>query len=96
MWADYDKEANAVSIILVQGATAERADQRHSRAIVALRRGKPVSLELLYPDRGVDEPMRIVAEHYGLDSESLIAAANAALAAPDRVVTLEVSARLTA
>ena len=94
MWADYDKEANAVSITLVQGATAERADQRHPRAIVALRRGEPVSLELLYPNLGVDEPLRIVAEHYGLDWESLAAAANAALAAPDRAVTLEVSARL--
>lgn len=96
MHADYDKEANAISISLVQGAFAERADQRHPRAVVALRRGEPVALELLYPDLGVDEPLCIVAEHYGLDSESLIAAANAALAAPDRVVTLEVSARLTA
>jgi hypothetical protein len=94
MWADYDKEANAVSITLVQDATAERADQRHPRAIVALRCGEAVSLELLYPNLGVDEPLRIVAEHYGLDLESLIAAASAALAAPDRAVTLEVSARL--
>jgi len=95
MWADYDKEANAISITLVQGATAERADQRHSRAIVALRSGDPVSLELLYPDLGVDEPLRAVVEQYDLDLETLTAAATAALAAPDRVVTVEVAARST-
>jgi hypothetical protein len=66
MWADYDKEANAVAITLVQGATAERADQQHERAIVALRDGEPVSMEILYPDLGVDEPLRAVVEQYDL------------------------------
>jgi hypothetical protein len=96
MWADYDKDANAVSITLVQGATAERADQRHPRAIVALRGEEPVSLELLYPNLGVDEPLQAVAEQYELDLETLIAAATAALVAPDRLVTLEVALRSTA
>jgi hypothetical protein len=58
MRADYDSEANAISITLGQRAH--------------------------------------VAEHYGLDPEALIAAANAALAAPDRAVTLEVAVRSTA
>lgn len=93
MRADYDSEANAISITLVQGAAAERADSRHPRAVVALRKEEPVELQLLYPDLGVDEPLRAVAAHYGLDSEVLIAAANAALAAPDRAVTLEVALR---
>jgi hypothetical protein len=96
MRADYDSEANAISITLVQGASAERADDRHPRAVVALRRGEPVELQILYPDLGVDEPLRKVAARYGLDPEALIAAANAALAAPDRVVTLEVALRSTA
>ncbi|MGC1166318.1 MAG: hypothetical protein WA862_09420 [Solirubrobacterales bacterium] len=96
MRADYDSEANAISITLVQGAHAQRADQRHPRAIVALRDDKPIELQLLYPDLGVKEPMRAVADHYGLDPEALIAAANAALAAPNRVVTLEVAVRSTA
>jgi hypothetical protein len=52
-------------------------------------------LELLYPDRGVDEPLRAVVEQYELDLETLTAAATAALAAPDRVVTVEVAARST-
>jgi len=95
MWADYDKEANAIAITLVRGVTAERADQRHERAIVALRDGEPVSLELLYPNLGVDEPLRAVVEQYELDLETLTAAATAALAAPDRAVTVEVAARST-
>jgi hypothetical protein len=96
MRADYDSEANAISITLGQRAHAQRADQRHPRAVVALRDGEPVELQLLYPNLGVDEPLRRVAEHYGLDPEALIAAANAALAAPDRAVTLEVAVRSTA
>lgn len=95
MWADYDKEANAVSITLVDSPIADRADQRHERAIVALRDGEPVSLELLYPDLGIDEPLRAVVEQYDLDLETLTATATAALAAPDRVVTVEVAARST-
>jgi len=95
MRADYDSEANAISIALVQGAQAQRADQRHPRAIVALRDDEPVGLQLLYPELGVDEPLRAVAEHYELDPEALIAAANAALAAPNRAVTLEVAVRTT-
>jgi hypothetical protein len=95
MWADYDKEANAIAITLVQGATADRADQRHERAIVALREGEAVSLELLYPNLGIDEPLRAVVEQYELDLETLTAAVTAALAAPDRVVTVEVAARST-
>jgi len=93
MRADYDSKANAISITLVQGALAEKADRRHPRAVVALRGSEPVELQLLYPDLGVEEPLRTVAEHYGLDPEALIAAANAALAAPNRAVTLEVAVR---
>lgn len=95
MRSDYDKEANAISIALVDSPIADRADQRHERAIVALRDGEPVSLEILYPDLGVDEPLRAVAERYELDLEILTAAATAALAAPDRAVTVEVAARST-
>jgi hypothetical protein len=95
MRSDYDKEANAISITLVDSPIADRADQRHERAIVALRDGEPVSLELLYPDLGVDEPLRAVVERYDLDLETLTAAATAALAAPDRAVTVEVAARST-
>jgi hypothetical protein len=91
MRADYDSQANSVSIELATSESAERADQVHSCAIVALHDGKPVELQLLYPDLGLDEPLRAAAERYELDFEALLAAATAALAAPDRVVTLDVA-----
>jgi hypothetical protein len=96
MRADYDSKANAISIELVAVDSAERADQVHRRAIVALQDGRPVELQLLYPDLGLDEPLRAAAGRYGLDSEALIAAATAAVAAPDRVVTLDVAVRSAA
>ena len=93
MRVDYDSEADAISIALVPGARAERADSRHPRAIVALRRGRPVELQVLYPGLGVEEPLRAVAGDYGLDHQALIAAARAGLAAPDHELSLELSAR---
>jgi hypothetical protein len=44
----------------------------------------------------IDEPLRAAAERYDLDAEALIAAARAALAAPDRAVTLDVAVRAAA
>lgn len=96
MRADYDSKANAISIVLVSEGRAERADQVHPRAVAALRGDQPVELQLLYPDLGVDEPLRAAAERYDLDPEALIAAARAALAAPDRSVTVDVAVRSVA
>jgi hypothetical protein len=93
MRADYDSRANAISIELASEQEAERADQVHPRAVVALHRNQPVELQLLYPDLGVDEPLHAAASRYSLDSEALIAAAAAALAAPNRSVTVDVAVR---
>jgi hypothetical protein len=90
MRASYDNEANAISIELVQGGRAERADQVHSRAVVALRDDQPIELQLLYPDHGIDEPLHAVAQRYALDAQELTAAA---LAAPNRSVTVDVAVR---
>jgi hypothetical protein len=92
MQAAYDSEANAISIALKPGVHAEKADSRHPRAVVALSHGKPVEVQLLYPDLGLDEPLRTTARGYGLDPQVLIAAAQAALALPDRTVSLEIAA----
>jgi Domain of unknown function (DUF4258) len=89
--ADYDSSANAISI--TDGTSADRSDEVHPRAIVALADGQPVEMQLLYPDMGLGEPLAAVAERYDLDREALGAAAQSALAAPDRVVSLEVAAR---
>lgn len=44
----------------------------------------------------ISEPLGAVAERYDLDLEALHAAVQSALAAPDRVVVLEVEARAPA
>jgi len=90
MRSDYDSEANSISIEFKAVDSAERADQVHERAIVALRDGSPVELQLLYPDLGLNEPIHAAAERYELDPQALAAAAAAALAAPDRLVTLDI------
>jgi hypothetical protein len=91
--ADYDSSANAISIAIGDAASADRSDEVHPRAIVALAAGKPVEVQLLYPDLGVSEPLAAVADRYELDREALEAAARSALAAPDRLVSVEVAAR---
>lgn len=92
MRADYDSTANAISIAIVPAAHADASDEVHPRAIVALRTGQAVEVQLLYPDSGIAEPVVAVADRYGIDSEALLAAAQSALAAPDRVVYVEVEA----
>ena len=96
MQADYDSAANAISIEIAHGAHADSSDEVDSRAIVALAAGQPIEVQLLYPDLGIDEPLAAVVRRYHLDSEALHAAARSALAAPDRVVTLEVRDRAVA
>lgn len=89
MRADYDSAANAISIVIADVPCADGSDEVQARAIVALAAGKPVEVQLLYPEMGIDEPLAAVADRYALDREALYAAAKSALAAPDRVVILE-------
>lgn len=96
MRAEYDSAANAISIAIVSADHADGSDEVHSRAIVALAGGKPVEIQVLYPDLGIAEPLDAAARRYDLDREALCAAAQSALAAPDRVVTVEVQARTAA
>ncbi len=92
MQADYDSSANAISIVITDAPCADRSDEVHARAIVALAAGRPVEVQLLYPDLGISEPLAAVANRYALDREALEAAAQSALAAPNRVVSVEVAA----
>ncbi len=96
MRADYDSTANAISIAISDTPHADTGDEVHSRAIVALADGKPVQVQLLYPELGIKQPLAAVVDRYELDLEALAAAAQSALAAPDRVVVLEVEARTPA
>jgi hypothetical protein len=96
MRAEFDSTANAISIGIADALQAERGDEVHSRAVVALAGGEPVEVQILYPDLGITEPLTAVAKRYGLDLEALHAASQSALAAPDRAVIVEVAARAPA
>jgi hypothetical protein len=96
MKADYDSEANALSIDLVDAPHWDGSEDVGERVNVSFADNKPVNVELLYPNLGIEEPLRDAAARYELDVEALIAAAQAAIAAPDRKVTVEVSLRATA
>jgi hypothetical protein len=96
MRADYDSEADALSIELRH---IERYDYQEQvdddYCNVGFVGGCPVDVELLSPARHLDL-LEVAAERYSLDSVALIAAAQAALAAPDRVVSLDVAVRAVA
>ena len=96
MRADYDSEADALSIELRR---VERFDDQEQvdddYCNVGIVTGRAVNVELLYPARHLDL-LEVAAERYGLDGAALLAAARAALAAPDRVVELEVGAPIAA
>ncbi len=81
MRADYDSAANAISIAITDAPHADASDEVHVRAIVAVAQGRPVEVQLLYPDMGISEPLAAVADRYGIDREALQAAAQSALAA---------------
>lgn len=96
MKADYDSEANALSIDLVEVGRwdhDERVDAHYCN--VAIADGRPVNVELLDPGDHLGL-LEQASERYGLDADALIAAAQAALAAPDRTVTVNVAARAAA
>ncbi|MGH3427430.1 MAG: hypothetical protein ACRDQZ_07655 [Mycobacteriales bacterium] len=96
MRADYDSEANALAIDLQQFDRYDRQDQvDDDYCTVGFAGSVPVRVSLLAPARHLGL-LDVAAERYGLDAPALLAAAQAALAAPDRVVELEVAARVAA
>lgn len=96
MRADYDSQADALSIELRRFPHYDHQEQvDDDYCNVGIVGGRAVDVELLYPARHLDL-LEVAAERYGLDSPALRAAAQAALAAPDRVVQLEVAARVAA
>jgi hypothetical protein len=96
MKADYDSEADALSIELTQFKRYDRQESVDSdNCHVGVVAGRPVDIELLYPARHLDL-LGIAAERYNLDAEALLAAAKAALAAPDRLITMDLSGSLVA
>jgi hypothetical protein len=91
MRADYDKVADTIQIELesVDRLDGDVADI--PGVLVGIRGQKAVLIDVVGTDVRVDERLRAVGECFELDAEALIAAARAALAAPDRAVTLDVA-----
>jgi hypothetical protein len=96
MRADFDSEANAHSIDLIKFDLFERQEPVHDTYChVGFAKGVPANIELLNPAEQLGL-LEVVADRYELDDRALLAAAQAALAAPDRIVDLEVSAQVAA
>lgn len=96
MRADYDSQADSVEIQL-------RPFDRHDRQIwvdddycvVSFADGEPAQVCLLSPAKHLDL-LDAAADRYNLNVTALRAATQAALAAPDRFVTIDVSAPIAA
>lgn len=90
MRAEYDSEADALPIDLVDVERWDQSDEIDSDDCrVALAGGKPANVELLSPAEHLDL-LATAASKHGLDQKALEAAAQSALAAPDRPILLEV------
>jgi hypothetical protein len=88
MKAYFDSEANAVSIDLVAVEFWDDGDEFDEYyCTVAFSKGRLVNVGLLYPSEKL-HLLEAVAKSYSLDTSSLIAAAEAALATPDQEVTV--------
>jgi hypothetical protein len=97
MKADYDSEADAISIVLRRFRVfdhEERVDEGDN-CHVGIVDGQAVEVELLYPARHLGL-LSVAADRYGLDGSALVAITKAALAAPDRLVTMGLSGSLVA
>ncbi len=93
MKAEYDSEADALQIDLVDDVTAyDWSDEPVIGTcwISVTPQRRVVAVELLSPRDRLEE-LVVAAERHDLDGEALVAAAKAALAAPDREVAIEVS-----
>ncbi|HET7590317.1 MAG TPA: hypothetical protein VFK14_09090 [Solirubrobacterales bacterium] len=95
MKADYDSEANALLITLIEDQRSDDGESLDPDELcnVSLSQAQVISVELLYPAENL-ALLKSAAERFGLDAEALLAAARAALAAPDRAVTIDLSGRL--
>ena len=94
MWADYDSEANALFIDLAGAIRAAHMVEIDYRCHIDVdSEERPIGVEILFPTDPYDDLLYAAAERFDLDPEALIAAARAAIAAPDRKVTLKFGAR---
>jgi hypothetical protein len=94
MRADYDSEADALSILLRPFDVYDHQEAVHEDLChVGIVDGVAADVSLLYPAAHLDL-LAAVAERYGLDADELLATAQAALAAPDHLVEVSVGKSL--
>ena len=97
MRADYDSEGDTLAIELVDVERLDYGDDSaHPQAVVSFCDGQLAIVDVIGARDDVEEPLSAVAAAYDLDLEALLAAARAALSAPDRTIVLDVLARATA
>ena len=97
MRADYDSEGDTIRIELEPGRRLGNAeDVSNGAVIVTVHEDRPVTVDVIGTHNGFEDVLCGAAERYELDAEALVAAAQAALAAPDRTVTLDVAVRTAA
>lgn len=95
MRVDYDSVGDTIQIELESVRRLGHGEVVENGAvIVGIFDDRPVMVDVIGTKDDFERPLRLAAERYHLDAEALIAAANAALAAPDRAVTLAVDGRL--
>jgi len=88
MKADYDSQANAVSIDLLDVDRWDDGGQfDDDYCTIAFSKGRIANIGLLCPSDNL-HLLEAVAQRYNLDADCLVATARAALAAPDRAVTI--------
>ncbi len=97
MRADYDSEGDTVQIGL---QTVERVDYGDDTVddglVIGMCGGKPVRVDVIGTDGDLAAALRRAGEQLDLDSEALLAAARAAISAPDRQIVLDVGSRVAA
>ena len=91
MRADYDKAADTIQIELEPVDRLDGDIANIPGVLVGMRNQRPVLIDVLGTETRIDERLRTVGERCELDAEALIAAARAALSAPNRAVTLDVA-----
>ena len=88
MKADFDSEANALAIELIDVDRWDDGDGfDEDYCNLGFSKGRLVYIGLLCPADNL-HLLKAVSETYELDAEEVIATAKAALAAPDRSVTI--------
>jgi hypothetical protein len=90
MKVDYDSEADALSIDLIEVDRWDFGEEiEGTSCTVAMRDGLPVNVELLSPEKNLPQ-LQLAAKRFDLDPQALLAAARAGLSVPDRPVRVEI------